>query len=94
MARNYIQLAICKMKGSKTVKVFEAPSFSVKSGDQVISDDGTMYTVLSQMNCAPESEEALFVMTLTGTSPATGFDRLAGSVRVCEYEYAEEDQAS
>ena len=94
MARNYIQLAVCKAKDSKTVKVFEAPSFAVRKEDQVVSGNGEMFTVIAQMNCMPDSEEMDFAMAITGVDRIAGFERLAGSVIVREYEYMEEEQAS
>ena len=94
MTRKYIQLAVCKAKDGETVKVFEAPSFAVSNGEQVVSSDGEMFTVIAQMNCTSDSDEAELVRVLAGVDGIIGFERLAGSVRVCEYEYAEEDQAS
>ena len=94
MTRKYIQLAVCKAKDGETVKVFEAPSFAVSNGEQVVSRDGEMFTVIAQMNCTSDSDEAELVRVLAGVDGIIGFERLAGSVRVCEYEYAEEDQAS
>ena len=80
MASNYIQLAVCKAKDSETVKVFEAPSFSVNNGDQVVSREGEIFTVIAQMNCTSDSDEAEFAMVLSGVDLLNGFDRLAGSV--------------
>lgn len=94
MASNYIQLAVCKAKDSETVKVFEAPSFSVNNGDQVVSREGEIFTVIAQMNCTSDSDEAEFAMVLSGVDLLNGFDRLAGSVSVREYIWDEEDQAS